>query len=332
MTRNDLTEPFMSLRPAALSLSLALFAALPAAAEQYRLGLITPPPHQWTQTAGSIAAEIAEATEGRVEILVMPSGQLGNEARMLQQLQTGAIDFAMLTAAEFANRDANYGVFYAPFIAADTQAAAALLRGEVARELLGGMDLFGLQGLAWGMAGMRQIVTSGEVTEAAELSGLRVRTVPLAPEMDFWTGLGAAPTPMPLPALYDAFANGQVDAMQIDHEGTWNSGYWKHAGTIIDSRHMIFPMAAVASSRKWQGIDAADRAVVTEVFARQVAAMVDLYGEIDAINLARLEETGVPVIPADRAWFGASVDSWYEDWRNRAPLLVALEAEAGALE
>lgn len=321
----------MRLKSALLGLGLAalgLVTTLPAQAEQYRLGLITPPPHQWTKTAEAIAAEISEATEGRVEILVMPSGQLGNEARMLQQLQTGAIDFALLTAAEFANRDADYGVFYAPFIADDAQDAARLLRGEVAGTLLDRMDNFGLHGLAWGMAGLRQIVTSGPVSSVADLEGQRIRTVPLAPEMEFWTGLGAAPTPMPLPALYDAFANGQVDGMQIDHEGTWNSGYWKHAGTVIASGHMIFPMAAVASGRKWRTLSEADRATVSRIFETRVAGMVDLYGEIDAINLARLQETGVPVIEVDRAWFGPAVEAWYESWRAKAPLLADLEAEA----
>lgn len=318
----------MTLRPAFLTFATAIFLSGFAQAEQYRLGLITPPPHQWTKTAQAIAEEVGNATEGRVEILVLPSGQLGNEARMLQQLQTGAIDFALLTAAEFANRDPDYGVFYAPFIAESTEEAAALLRGGVATTLLDRMDSFGLHGLSWGMAGLRQIVTSGAVNAAGDLDGLRIRTVPLAPEMDFWTGLGAAPTPMPLPALYDAFANGQVDGMQIDHEGTWNSGYWKHAGTIINSRHMIFPMAAVASARKWGGLAEEDRAVISDIFARRIAEMVDLYGEIDASNLARLQETGVPVIEVGRDWFGPAVETWYRNWRAIAPLLTELEAEA----
>lgn len=318
----------MIVRAACLTLALGLLAAASAQAEEYRLGLITPPPHQWTKTAQIVAQDIAEATNGRVEILVLPSGQLGNEARMLQQLQTGAIDFAMLTAAEFANRDPDYGVFYAPFIADDPQAAAGLLRGGVATALLDRMDSFGLHGLSWGMAGMRQIVTSDKVSTRADLSGLRIRTVPLAPEMDFWTALGAAPTPMPLPALYDAFANGQVDGMQIDHEGTWNSGYWKHAGTIIDSRHMIFPMAAVASGRKWSGIAEEDRAMITEIFTRRVAEMVDHYGEIDAANLAKLQETDVPVITVGRDWFAPAVETWYQVWREKAPMLAELEAEA----
>ncbi|WP_375261823.1 TRAP transporter substrate-binding protein [Palleronia sp.] len=309
-------------------LALALATALPAVAEEYRLGLITPPSHQWTKTAETIAEDVAAATDGRVELLVMPSGQLGNEARMLQQLQTGAIDFAMLTAAEFANRDPDFGIFYAPYIVEDIEGAGRLLSGDVAHTLLGRMSDFGLHGLAWGTAGMRQVVTRDEAETVEDLSGLRIRTVPLAPEMDFWREAGAVATPMPLPALYDAFANGQVDAMQIDHEGTWNSGYWRHASTILDSRHMMFPMAAVASGRKWQVLTEEDRATVAQIFDERIAEMVDLYAEIDETNLENLRDTGLPVLSVGRDWFGLAVDAWYEDWREKAPLLADLEAEA----
>ncbi|MBT9384543.1 TRAP transporter substrate-binding protein [Pseudooceanicola sp. CBS1P-1] len=312
-----------------LLLSLAaLLVAGPLSAKDYRLGLITPPPHQWTLSAQAAADEIAARTGGRVHILVFPSGQLGNEARMLQQLQTGAIDFAMMTVGEFANRDPNYGIFQAPYIAADYDAAGKLLSGPTAQQLLEGMRAFGLKGLAWGMAGFRQIVTGPQVDTADQLRHMKIRTVPMQSSMAFWSDLGAAPTPMPLPALYDAFANGQIDGMQIDYEGTWNSGYHDHAGTIIASNHMLFPMAAVASGRKWQTISAADRAVVQEVFADQAAQLIASYQDIDAGYLARLETTGVPVLKVDRAWFGPAIDAWYGEWEQKAPLLKQLEAEA----
>ncbi|MGR3378003.1 TRAP transporter substrate-binding protein [Salipiger abyssi] len=299
-----------------------------AGAEQYRLGLITPPPHQWTRTAETIAAEIAERTDGAVEILVMPSGQLGSEARMLQQLQSGSLDFGMFTVGEFSNRDADYGVFLAPFIARDVEQARALLRGEVAGQLLDGFGHFGLKGLAWGMAGMREIVLAEPAETLADLAGQKIRTVPLAPELDFWRQIGAAPTPMPLPELYNAFANGQVDGMQIDFEGTWNSGYYEHAGQVIVSDHMMFPMAAVASGRRWQGMSAEHRAVVEEVFAEQIDAMVARYGEIDARYLGELEAAGVPITRVDADWFEPAVSDWYAAWREKTPLLEALEDEA----
>lgn len=313
---------------AALAVMLAAGAAQAA---EYRLGLITPPPHQWTRTATEAAAKIKDATDGRVDILIFPSGQLGSEAQMLQQLQSGAMDFGFFTLGEFANRDPNYGIFLAPYIVKDVAGARELLKGETAKTLLAGMNKFGLVGFGYGMAGMRQIVMRGEVESVADLSGKKIRTVPFAPELAFWEGLGAAPTPMPLPALYDAFANGQVDGMQIDFEGTWNSKYYSHAGTIIESSHMMFPMAAIGSGRKWQTIAEADRKVIEEVFAAAVDELVGMYADIDAGYLAELKTTDVPVITVDRAWFGPAIDAWYAEWREKAPMLKDLEAEAEGL-
>lgn len=297
-------------------------------AEEYRLGLITPPSHQWSVSATEAAAEIKEKTEGRVDILIFPSGQLGNEAQMLQQLQTGAVDFAFFTLGEFANRDPNYGIFLAPYIVDDVAGARDLLKGPTAQKLLDDMANFGLVGFGWGMAGMRMILTGQEVKTVEDLKGKKIRTIPFAPELAFWESLGAAPTPMPLPALYDAFANGQVDGMQIDVEGTWNTKYYEHAKSIIISNHMMFPMAAIGSGRKWQGMDEADRAIIDDVFARKIDEMVGAYGDIDAKYKADLEGTGVPLITVGRDWFGPAIDDWYAEWRIKAPMLVDLEAEA----
>lgn len=301
-----------------------------AAAEQYRLGLITPPPHQWSVQAQAAADAIRERTEGRVDISLFPSGQLGSEAQMLQQLQTGALDFAFLTVGEFANRDPNYGIFLAPYLVSDIEGAKAALSGATAQKLLADMSKFGVVGLGWSSAGMRTVIMRGTIAEVDDLAGKKIRTVPNAPELDFWTALGATPTPMPLPALYDALANGQVDGAQLDHEGTWNTKYYDHAGTIIDSRHMMFPMVAVASGRKWQTLSEADRAAIQEVVASTSASIIDAYGALDNKYMEDLKTTPVPVMTVDRAWFGPAVDKWYEEWRVKAPVLVELEAEIAA--
>ncbi|UYV39441.1 TRAP transporter substrate-binding protein [Rhodobacteraceae bacterium D3-12] len=306
----------------------ALAAPHIAQSEEYRLGLITPPPHQWTVSATQAAAEIKEKTDRRVDILIFPSGQLGNESQMLQQLQTGAMDFAFFTLGEFANRNPNYGIFLAPYLVEDVAGARSLLKGKTAQKLLDGMADFGLVGFGWGMAGMRIIVTGEKVETVGDLDGKKIRTIPFAPELAFWEALGAAPTPMPLPSLYDAFANGQVDGMQIDVEGTWNTKYYEHAESIIVSNHMMFPMAAIGSGRKWAGIAEADRAVIQEVFARKLDEMVVGYGEIDAKYKASLETTDIPVTTVGREWFGPAIDAWYSEWREKAPMLVELEAEA----
>lgn len=176
---------------------------------------------------------------------------------------------------------------------------------------------------------MRQIVMAGKVEDMSDLRGKEIRTIPLAPELAFWEEVGAVPTPMP--ALYDAFANGQIDGMRIDFEGTWNTRYHEHADTIIESNHMMFPMIAVGSGRKWQEIGEEDRAVIEAALAEALDALAASYAEIDATNLANPRGTDVDVIRVDRAFFGDAIEAWYEECRETAPMLPALEAEAAAL-
>lgn len=300
-------------------------------AADYRIGLITPPSHQWSVQAVEMAKDLKEKTDGRVNLLVFPSGQLGNEAQVLQQMQAGAVDFSFMTLGEFANRNANFGIFLAPYLVKDTEGARKILKGPTALKVLDEVKPLGLVGFGYGMAGMRQIVMRGDVKAGSDLSGKKIRTIPLAPELDFWKKLGSAPTPMPLPALYDAFANGQVDGMQIDFEGTWNSNYYENAGTILDSNHMMFPMVAVGSARKWATIDPADQALISTSMAEYLDKIVSSYDGIDKDYLEKLKGTKVEVRTVDRDFFGKPIDDWYSEWRAKTPLLADLEAEAAAL-
>jgi len=120
---------------AGLAAAVAL-AAGPLAAKEFRLGLITPPPHVWTKAAEAFGAELSERSGGAHSVSVFPAQQLGNEAQMMQQLQTGALDMAFLTVAEVSNRVQDMGAFYAPYLASDIAHAAAILRSDTARDML----------------------------------------------------------------------------------------------------------------------------------------------------------------------------------------------------
>jgi TRAP-type C4-dicarboxylate transport system substrate-binding protein len=156
---------------AVLGSAMAL-SALPAAAEEFRLGLITPPPHVWTVAAEAFGAELAERSGGAHSVQVFPARQLGNEAEMLQQLQSGALDMAFMTVAEVSNRAPNFGAFYAPFLADDLGHAARILRSDEARGMLDELPgEIGVVGLGYGMAGLRQIVSRGEYRECRRPRG-----------------------------------------------------------------------------------------------------------------------------------------------------------------
>ncbi|WP_207099499.1 TRAP transporter substrate-binding protein [Paracoccus shandongensis] len=308
-----------------------LFLASPLSAETLRIGMVTPPSHQWTQSAQHLADTLATETDGRLDLAVFPSGQLGNEAQMLQQLQAGALDFAFLTVGELANRDPDFGILVAPYLVPDAETAARLLEGKTAAALQDKLGALGLKGLGLGMAGMRIVLVSDPVAQGQTLAGRKIRTVPLAQELDFWTRAGTAPTPLPLPDLFDAYTNGQIDGMQIDLEGTLNNRFHDHSAAILDTQHMIFPMFAVASGRKWQTYSDEDRALIARHMAETTAEIRAAYPRIDADYRARLAKAGALLQQVGPEVFGDAVESWYREWRARTPLLVELETERDSL-
>lgn len=326
-----MTVTFRAFAQGAIAAAALALAAGPLAANEFRLGLITPPPHVWTKAAEAFGAELSEKSGGTHSVSVFPARQLGNEAQMLQQLQTGALDMAFLTVAEVSNRVPNMGAFYAPYLADDIGHAAAILRSDVARDMLAVLPQeAGVVGVGYGSAGMRQILSRGEVNSAADLQGLKLRITPFDPILDFYNALGAAPTPMPLPAVYDALANGQVDAIDMDVELINVLKYHEHADTILISNHMMFPMVGLISARVYAGLSDEDKALVTELMAKYVDSTLDTYIEKEPGWTEALTQVGKTYKEVGPDFFGDAIAQWEETWAPKAPSLPDLRAAAEA--
>ncbi len=306
-----------------------LMGAGTAFAKEFRLGLITPPPHIWTKAAGAFGEELKGKSGGKYSVKVFPSRQLGNEAQMLQQLQTGALDMAFLTIAEVSNRVPDFGAFYAPYLARDIAHAAKILRSKTATSLLASLPAkAGVVGLGYGSAGLRQVVSRDAVSSVADLKGKKIRITPFEPIKDFYKILGTAPTPMPLPAVYDALANGQVDAIDMDLELIWKLKYTEHAKTVVLSNHMMFPMVGLVSAKVWKGLSIEDRAMIRETMAKHLDSTIDKYVAGEAKFLEEVKKTGIDVKVVGPDFFGTSTDQWNSIWSKRSSALSALRKEA----
>ena len=308
---------------------LLLMISNSAWSKEFRLGLITPPPHIWTVAAISFGEELKARSNGNHSLTVFPARQLGNEAEMLQQLQTGALDMAFLTVAEISNRAQDFGAFYAPFLANDISHAARILRTQTAQEMLEQLpSKVGVVGLGYGMAGLRQIVSRNKVDSVADLSGLKLRVTPFEPIVDFYNQIGAAPTPMPLPAVYDALANGQVDAIDMDAELIWVLKYYEHADTIVQSDHMMFPMIGLVSAKVWATLSDSDQDLITELMRKHVDSIIDSYVEKEQAWLDQIKGTDKTYKKISREFFGDVTTSWNEIWSKKSTMLDELRITA----
>ena len=240
-----------------------------AQAKEFRLGLITPNGHSWNKAALKLGDDLKAATNGRLTMTVFHSGQLGNEPAMMQQLQSGALDMGFIQAAELGSRVPHIAAINAPYIVRSTPSVAKFVRHPAAIKLFEVLPQeTGTIGFGWGITGMRAIFSSKDLTGLADIKGMKLRINPTPVYRDFYSSLGAAPTPIPTPQVFDAMANGQVDGLEADLEFSWNQRFDKVCeGHPADERRLhadgggrLRPRLAVVAGGR-PGADHQDRQV-----------------------------------------------------------------------
>ncbi len=121
-----------------------------------------------------------KATGGAVTIRVFPSGTLGQEREVVQQLQEGLVDFMVSGTAIWGSVAPKLQVFDFPFLWRDWDHVHRIVDGRVGLDAADYLEkTVRMRPLAWGDSfGFRQVVTrSRDVIEAAQLAGLKIRTI-----------------------------------------------------------------------------------------------------------------------------------------------------------
>jgi TRAP-type transport system periplasmic protein len=317
---------------ALLALASAMTMAIPAHATDFRIGTIVPAGHLWSQGAEAMGQKISERSNGEHSVTVYPAGQLGDESQMVQQLQSGALDMAFLTIADVSNRVPAFSALYAPFLVNSAAEGASLLRSDPAQELL---DLLpqqmGVVGVGYGIAAMRLIMVTRPVETVQDLAGKKMRITPFKPLRDFYNLLGIAPTPMPLPDVYDALANGQVDAIDIDPELILNFKFHERARHLLVTNHSMFPMVGLISGRVWAGLSDEDKELLRTAMEETLDEILNKYGSAEKEWMERIRATGIEVKDFGADKFSGIVEQWEEMWVEQKPLIDRLREEAAAL-
>jgi len=312
---------------------VALGASLPLAApslslaqtKELRLGLITPVGHSWNKAALVLADKLKAASNGRLTMTVFHSGQLGNESAMMQQLQSGALDMGFIQAAELGSRVPHLAAINAPYLVRSTPAVAKFVRHPEVLKLFDVLPATtGTIGLGWGITGMRAIFSSKDLQSLADIKGMKLRINPTPVYRDFYQLLGAAPTPIPTPQVYDAMANGQVDGLEADLEFSWNQRFDKVSKVILQMNAVFMPFAAIVSGRVWQTFSAADKDLITKLVKETLDEQIDGLAGNEPNLIENFKKAPIPIRQVAVADTEAIIAAFDKIWLPQAPIIANL--------
>lgn len=260
------------------------------AAEELRLGMITPPSHVWTQAGQRFAKQLAEETNGEVTVQVFPGGQLGSETDMLQQMQSGVLDMGWLTAAVVSNRLPSYFAWFTPFLFDDVAEAIDATNTEAAQEMLEELKPLGIEGQGYMFAGMRQLLMeSGTVESEEDLNRKKVRVYPFPATQVWYQAIGAVPTPMGLTEVYQSFDNGLLDAVDIDFDALVGLSMHEVASSLTVTNHMSWPAVNMIATDSWNRLTPEQQATFQKVLNETIewAAQEQIQAELKHLETVR---------------------------------------------
>jgi TRAP-type C4-dicarboxylate transport system substrate-binding protein len=316
-------------RRKALTYGVTLPLALPtlslAQAKEIRLGIITPVGHSWNKAALLLGEKLKEATNGRLTMTVFHSGQLGNESAMMQQLQSGALDMGFIQAAELGSRVPHIASINAPYLVRSTPAVAKFVRHPEVVKLFDVLpSTTGTIGLGWGITGMRAIFSSRDLKSLNDIKGMKLRINPTPVYRDFYQLLGAAPTPIPTPQVFDAMSNGQVDGLEADLEFSWNQRFDKVSKVILQMNALFMPFAAVVSGRVWQTFSASDRDLITKTVKEVLDIQIDGIVSTEPGLVESFRKAPIPIRQVSVNDTDAVIAAFDKIWLPQSPVIANL--------
>ena len=310
---------------AGAALPLAAPTVLRAQHREFRLGVITPPNHPWNNAALKVGETLKAETSGRLSLTVFHAGQLGNEGAMMQQLQSGALDMAFIQAAELGSRVPAIAAINAPYVVRSTEAVAKLVRHPVALSLFDYLPKeTGTIGLGWGITSIRAVFSAKDISSVADLKGMKLRINPTPAFRDFYQILGAAPTPIPTPQVFDAMANGQVDGLEADLDFSWNQRFDRVSKTILRMNAVHMPMVALVSGRVWTTLPAADRELISKTTRAALDAEIDEIVANQAGLLENFSKQPIKIVVSDVKDADPVIAEYDKIWLPKAPVLAEL--------
>ncbi|MEQ9597856.1 TRAP transporter substrate-binding protein [Marinovum algicola] len=280
---------FLTARLAASTAALALMTSAALAEKELRIGLITPPPHVWTQVANRMADSLPDESGDALSLAVFPAGQLGSEQEMFQQLGTGLLDAALMTGAISSLRAPSLAGWFTPYLFEDVSAAAAA-ETPAAQEMLDELQRAGVQGLGYTFAGMRHILMrEGLIETPDDLVNEKIRIVPFPAMQTWWQAVGAVPTPVNLGDVYSGLQSGLLDGIDIDLDALVGLNFQEVAGGLTLTNHMAFPAVLVVSQATWSGMSEEERAAFTAAAEEALAWGTEQQVAAESANIASLD-------------------------------------------
>jgi C4-dicarboxylate-binding protein DctP len=284
---------------------------------------------------GQAALKFKEVAEkllpGKVVVEVYPNSQLFGDAKEMEAVALGDVQFISTSLSKFGKFTKKLQVFDLPFLFDDMAAVDRFQESKVGQDLLKSMVKRNYLGLAYWHNGPKQLSANVPLLVPKDAKGQKFRIQQSDILAAQFNAVGAVPQKLAFSEVYQALQRGTVDGQ----ENTWSNIYSKKFHEvqkhITESNHGVIDYMVLVNAKWWNGLPKDIREGLTKAMAEATKTNNEIADKLNGDAKKKVEASGVTTIhqltPEQRAqWRKAMTPVWQKFEKEIGKDLIAAAA------
>nr|CAD6597309.1 C4-dicarboxylate ABC transporter [Rhizobium sp. Khangiran2] len=255
---------------------------------------------------------IKERTEGRYEVEVYHSAQLGEEKDTIEQVRSGVLELNRVSMAPFNGTVKESIVPALPYLFRSEEHMHKVMDGPIGDQIKTAFEGAGLVVLAFYDAGSRSFYNRTKpINSVEDMKGLKFRVIQSDIFVDMVAALGANATPMPYGEVYSSIETGVIDGAENNFPSYDTAKHYEVAKHFSLDEHTILPEVFVMNKAAFDQLTPEDQEIFRQAGKDSVSKQRELWAAKVSESRKIVEEAGAQITTPDKQGFIDAMEPVY---------------------
>jgi tripartite ATP-independent transporter DctP family solute receptor len=279
------------------TLALSLYSSLSLAQTKLRLSHSMSTNEPIHHAAEKFAKAVNARTGGKVQVTVFPSGQLGGNKEMYEQVRKGAPIIQVTDPAFLADYVADFGILMAPYVVDGPTQFNKLLASDWYKEVDQKLQQSGFHNLSFNyFFGTRHMLSNKPIRSVADLQGVTMRISPTVVSMETFKALGSRNVALQWPEVYSALSQNVIDAVEAPLGSLVGSKLQEQRKVISMTGHFTAYIGMTMNQKLFASLPADVQQILTEESIKAGDEMTAITVENDKKLIEDLKKQGITIV------------------------------------
>lgn len=283
------------------------------AAQTIRLAHTAATSHAHHAAALQFAQIVESRTKGELKVEVYPSGELGDQPALAEQVTMSALDMAVVSLGNMAMYDKKLNAMTAPFLFKSYDQAHQVIDNFVMSWMNKGLASYDAMGLSMFDYGFRQTTTQNVVVNKAEdLKGVKIRVPPATGLLAAFDAIGANTQSIAYSELYTSLKQGVVVGEENPVFTILADSLYETQNQLAMTNHYFDCQVLLINKTVYDGLPKEQQTILKEEAINAQNLTRKMISEGESAVVEELKKKGMNVTYPDRQSFIEKMATAYE--------------------